>query len=135
MKKLWFTLLLAVLLCTGCFVAAGPHGAGIGIVLVIIFLFYLFVWVPSHAPEAKKAEPGKALALGLEAGAGTLDLKELSVVLPPSLGGKKVRSVTAAAGGVVVKPTFRQTGNAVRVAWLKPVRVEPGTPLTLEVVF
>src|SRR3990172_5862979 len=31
MKKLWFTLLLAVLLCTGCFVAAGPHGAGIGI--------------------------------------------------------------------------------------------------------
>ncbi len=31
MKKLWFTFLLAALLCTGCFVAAGPHGAGIGI--------------------------------------------------------------------------------------------------------
>ncbi len=31
MKKLWFTLLLAVLLCTGCLVTAGPRGASIGI--------------------------------------------------------------------------------------------------------
>ncbi len=31
MKKFWFSLLLAVLLCTGCVVAAGPHGASIGI--------------------------------------------------------------------------------------------------------
>lgn len=38
---------------------AGANGAGVGILLVIIFLFYLFVWVPSHAPEATKAEPGK----------------------------------------------------------------------------
>ncbi len=31
MKKLWFTLLLAALLCTGCVVAAGPRGVSIGI--------------------------------------------------------------------------------------------------------
>jgi len=31
MKKLWFTVLLSVLLCTACMLAAGPHGASIAI--------------------------------------------------------------------------------------------------------
>ena len=31
MKKLWFTLLFSVLLCTACMVTAGPRGAGIAI--------------------------------------------------------------------------------------------------------
>ena len=31
MKNSWFTLLLAALLCAGCVLTAGPHGAGIAI--------------------------------------------------------------------------------------------------------
>lgn len=32
MKKLWFTLLLSTLLCSGCAVVAGPRGTGYAIV-------------------------------------------------------------------------------------------------------
>jgi uncharacterized protein (DUF608 family) len=84
---------------------------------------------------SQKAEAGKALVLGLEAGAGTLDLKELSFVLPPSLAGKKVRLVNGTPSGAAMKPAFRQTGNVVRIQWIKPIRIEPGKPLALEVMF
>ncbi|MCJ7485567.1 MAG: glycoside hydrolase family 116 protein, partial [Candidatus Aminicenantes bacterium] len=84
---------------------------------------------------SQKAEPGKSVLVRLEAGAGRLDLKELSVALPPSVAGKQIRSIAAIVGGVSGKPAFRQTGNVVRVLWTKPVRVESGKPLSIEVMF
>jgi hypothetical protein len=83
----------------------------------------------------QKAEAGKPFAAGLETWAGTVALKAFTVVLPPSLTGKKVRSVAATAGGLSRKPAFFQTGNAVRVLWQEPVVVKPGEPLALEVRF
>jgi len=84
---------------------------------------------------SQKAESGKAAVLRLEAGFGWLDLKELSVVLPPAAAGKQVRSVKGTLAGAATKPAIRQSGNLVRIQWSKPIRVEPGKPLALEVVF
>ena len=83
---------------------------------------------------SQKAESGKAAVLRLEAWAGALDLKELSVVLPPSLAGKSVRSAKGTLAGATTKAAFRQSGNLVRIQWSKPIHVEPGKPLALEVV-
>jgi hypothetical protein len=30
--------------------------------------------------------------------------------------------------------TSRKTGEAIRIFWAKPVRIEPGKPLTVEIV-
>jgi uncharacterized protein (DUF608 family) len=84
---------------------------------------------------SQKAAEGQPLAIGLEARKGAVDLKGFTFVLPPSLMGKKVRSVDATLGGAAVKPAFRQTGDAVRLTWLKPVRAEAGKPLALTVRF
>ncbi len=84
---------------------------------------------------SQKAEPGKAAALRLESGFGGLDLKELAIVLPPAAVGKQVRSVKGTSAGAATKTAFRQSGNLVRIQWSRPVHVEPGKPLALEVVF
>ncbi len=84
---------------------------------------------------SQKVEAGQPFTTGIETRRGTVDIKEFTVVLPQSLAGRKVRSIAAVAGGVSGKPGFRQTGNVVRVQWAKPVRVEEGKPLALEVVF
>jgi hypothetical protein len=83
----------------------------------------------------QKAEAGKPFAAGLETWGGTVDLKEFTLALPPSLAGKKVRSVAATADGLSRKPAFFQSGNVVRIQWSKPIRVEPGKPLSLEIAF
>jgi len=41
MKKLWFTLLVAALLCAACVMTAGPHGAGIAIAPPLPFVVEL----------------------------------------------------------------------------------------------
>ena len=84
---------------------------------------------------SQKAGSGRGFVLGLEAGAGTLDLKELTVVLPPTLAGKSVRSAKGTLAGVATKAAFRQSGNLVRIRWRRPIHVEPGRPLVLEVAF
>jgi hypothetical protein len=84
---------------------------------------------------SQKADPGKAVVLRLEAGSGTLDLKELAVVLPPAAAGKQVRSVKGTLTGAATKSAFRQSGNVVRIQWSKPIRVEPGKPLSLKIAF
>jgi non-lysosomal glucosylceramidase len=76
---------------------------------------------------------GKALSIRLEAGAGALDLKELDVTLPPAAAGKNVRSVKSALGEDPAAASIRKTGDAIRVFWAKPVHIEPGRPLTLEI--
>lgn len=83
----------------------------------------------------QKAAPGKPVALTLETGAGKLDLKELSIVLPPAQAGKQVRSVKGTLAGAATKSAFRQSGNVVRIQWSRPIHVEPGKPLALEVAF
>ena len=82
---------------------------------------------------SQKAVADGPFALGLEAWKGAVELKGFTFVLPPSLGGKKVRSVEANIGGVAARPSFCQTGDSVRLTWMKPVRVEPGQPLALTV--
>mgnify|MGYP001129753760 FL=1 len=84
---------------------------------------------------AQKADPDRGLSLALETAAGAVDLKGFLVAVPAEAAGKAVRSVKAAAGGEAAATTFRRTGNTVRVQWAKPVRVEPGRPLTIEVAF
>jgi len=95
------------------------------------------VWTAGAAwgVYAQKAEMSGKLSLGLEAGAGAVELKAFDLVLPPSVAGKKVRTVAVIAAGAPVRAVFRQTGAAVRVQWTTPVRVEPGKPLSLEVGF
>ena len=84
---------------------------------------------------SQAAAEGQPFAIGLEAWKGTVDLKGFTFVLPPAIAGKKVRSVEATLGGVAAKPAFRQTEDAVRLAWMKPIRVEPSQPLALKIVF
>ena len=83
----------------------------------------------------QKSEPGKGMALKLEAGSGALDLRQLTFVLPPSAAGKSVRSIQATVAGAATVAAFRRTGDFIRVEWAKPARVEPGQPLSLEVLF
>jgi hypothetical protein len=84
---------------------------------------------------AQKSEASGPSALALEAWKGTVVLKGFTFVLPPSLAGKKVRSVEATVGGAAVKPSFRQTGDSARLTWMKSIRVEPGRPLVLTIRF
>jgi len=84
---------------------------------------------------SQKAGAGGTLALRLEAGAGSVELTELDFTLPPAFAGKAFRSIKAAAAGTAPAATVRKTGDAVRVILMKPVRVEPGQPLAVDVVF
>ena len=78
---------------------------------------------------------GKGLSLRLEAGTGAVELKDMVVTLPAEAEGKALRSVKGTLGGAAITSTTQRTGNAVRIQWLKPVRVEPGKPLELTVQF
>ena len=84
---------------------------------------------------AQKASAGKGLSLRLEAGAGAVELKDMVVTLPAEAEGKALRSIKGSLGGAAIVSTTRRTGNAVRIQWLKPVRVEPGRPLAVEIGF
>jgi non-lysosomal glucosylceramidase len=79
----------------------------------------------------QKAAAGGPFAAGIEARSGMVELKNVTVVLPPSLTGKRVRGAEATAGGEVVRPSVSQTEDTILLTWLKPVRVEPGKPLAL----
>jgi non-lysosomal glucosylceramidase len=83
----------------------------------------------------QKAEPGKGMALKLEAMAGMVELKNFDIVLPAEAAGKGVRSVKGDLAGAAVTATFHRTGNSVRLLWPKPLRVEPGKPLAITVQF
>jgi len=83
----------------------------------------------------QKAAAGGPFEAGIEAKSGAVELKDLTVVLPPSRAGQRVRGVDAVAGGGAVRPTVRQTENVVHLTWLKPVRIEPGKPLALSFRF
>ena len=78
---------------------------------------------------------GKTMSLTLEAGAGTLELRELDITVPPGAGGAAVRSVKPALGGAAAAAQVRREGSILRVIWMNPVRVEPGKALTLAVQF
>jgi Glycosyl-hydrolase family 116, catalytic region len=84
---------------------------------------------------AQKAAAGQPFVVSIEAKSGAVDLKDLSVVLPPSRAGQRVRGVEATIGGAAVRPGFRQMENTLLLSWLKPLRVEPGKPLALTVRF
>jgi hypothetical protein len=84
---------------------------------------------------SQEAAAGQPFAAGIEIRSGAVDLKEFTVVLPPSLAGNKVRGADATAGGVAAKPAVRQTENTVHLTWTKPVRVEPGKSLSLTIRF
>jgi hypothetical protein len=75
------------------------------------------------------------MTVALEAGGGALDLKELDLALPPAAAGKGVRSVKPLVAGVPAAASVRRHGGTIRVLWTKPIRVEPGKPLTLAVAF
>ncbi|MBP7706653.1 MAG: hypothetical protein KA243_05330 [Candidatus Aminicenantes bacterium] len=83
----------------------------------------------------QKAAAGRPFEAGLEARSGAVALKTVTVVLPPSLAGKRVRAADATVGGTAARPTVRQTGNTVLLSWLQPVRIEPGKPLALMLKF
>jgi uncharacterized protein (DUF608 family) len=76
-----------------------------------------------------------AFAAAVEAKAGSVDLKDLTVVLPPALAGKRVRGADATWGGTVARAAVRQSGNVVHLTWPRPIRVEPGKPLELSFLF
>jgi hypothetical protein len=38
-------------------------------------------------------------------------------------------------GGNPAAASIRKTGDAIRIFWAKPVHVEPGKPLTVEMAF
>jgi len=80
---------------------------------------------------SQKAAAGGPFTAGIEAKSGAVELKNVTVVLPPSLTGKRVSGAEATAGGETLRPSVRQTENTVLLTWLKPVRVEPGKPLAL----
>jgi non-lysosomal glucosylceramidase len=82
---------------------------------------------------SQKAGEGRGMVATFEAGAGAVDLKELDVTLPPASAGKSVRSIKAALAGVPAAASIRREGDSLRVFWAKPLRVEPGKPLTLEI--
>jgi hypothetical protein len=84
---------------------------------------------------AQKEETGKGLSLRLEAGAGAVEIKDIVVTLPAAAEGKSVRSVKGSLGGAAFSSVVRRTGNSVRIQLAKPVRVEPGQPLTLDIMF
>ncbi|MGZ5480268.1 MAG: GH116 family glycosyl hydrolase, partial [Candidatus Aminicenantales bacterium] len=84
---------------------------------------------------AQKAETGKGMTATLEAGSGTLDLKELDFALPPAAAGKSIRSVKAFLASSPAAASVRKEGDTVRIILTKPVRVEPGKPLTLAIAF
>jgi hypothetical protein len=95
------------------------------------------VWTagPGWGVYSQKAAAGGPFEAGIEAKSGAVELKDLTVVLPPSRAGQRVRGVDATAGGTPVRPAVRQTENTVQLSWLKPVRVEPGKPLALSLRF
>lgn len=78
---------------------------------------------------------GKGMSVTLETRAGSLELRELDVAVPPGIGQAAVRSVKPAVGGATAAAQVRREGSTVRVIWPNPVRVEPGRPLTLTVQF
>jgi hypothetical protein len=78
---------------------------------------------------------GSGLAVTLEAGSGALVLKEIDLALPPSAAGKTVRSVKTFHAGSPAAASVRKEGDTLRVILTKPVRVEPGKPLTLAIAY
>jgi hypothetical protein len=84
---------------------------------------------------AQKSDAAGGMAISLEAGAGTVDLKEFDVSLPPAAAGKTVRSVKALQAGSAAAASVRREGETLRIILLKPVRVEPGKPLAVTVAF
>jgi hypothetical protein len=78
---------------------------------------------------------GKALSATLETRAGTIELRELDLTIPPGAGAAAVRSVKPALGGASAAAQVRREGSTIRVIWPNPVRVEPGKALTLAVQF
>ena len=95
------------------------------------------VWTagPGWGVYTQKAGEGQPFTVSIDARSGTVELKDLSIVLPPSRAGQRVRSAEATAGGGPARPSIRQTENTLLLSWLKPVRVEPGKPLALTVRF
>ena len=83
----------------------------------------------------QKAAEGQPFAVGIETKSGAVELKNLTVVLPPSRADQKVRAADATLGGDAARPSVRQTENTILLSWLKPVRVEPGKPLALTIRF
>ncbi|HOW85757.1 MAG TPA: GH116 family glycosyl hydrolase [Candidatus Aminicenantes bacterium] len=93
------------------------------------------VWTAGSGWGTYSQRAGSAgrLALRLEAGAGVMELAELDFSLPPAVAGRALRSVKTAVAGAPAAATIKRTGDAVRVIWMRPVRVEPGRPLTLDI--
>jgi hypothetical protein len=84
---------------------------------------------------SQKEEARKGMTATLETSAGSLDLKELDVVLPPAAAGMGLRSVKASPAGAPAAASVRKEGNTVRVILAKPLRVEPRKALTLTISF
>ena len=84
---------------------------------------------------SQKAEAGSGLAVALEAGSGALVLKEIDLALPPAAAGKTIRSVKTFHTGLPAAASVRKEGDILRVILAKPIRVEPGKPLTLAIAY
>jgi hypothetical protein len=84
---------------------------------------------------AQKTEAGGGMAVTLEAGGGTVDLRELDITLPPSAAGKAVRSVRTWHTGTPAAASVRREGDMIRIILANPVHVAPGKPLALTVAF
>jgi non-lysosomal glucosylceramidase len=83
----------------------------------------------------QKTAGEEGMAVGLEVRAGTLDLKELDITLPPAAAGKAVRSVKTFHAGSPAPASVRKEGDTVRVILTKPVRLEPGKPIALTLAY
>jgi hypothetical protein len=84
---------------------------------------------------SQKVEAASGMAVTLEAGGGSLDLKELDLTLPPAAAGKALRSVKTFHTGTPAAASVRKEGDTIRVILTRPVRIEPGQPLVLTVAF
>jgi hypothetical protein len=84
---------------------------------------------------SQKAEAGSGMAVTLEAGGGSLVLKELDLTLPAAAAGKTIRSVKTFHSGSPAAASIRKEGDTIRVILTRPVRVEPGKPLALAIAF
>jgi hypothetical protein len=83
---------------------------------------------------SQKRTAGNALMVRLSAASGRLRLRELSFLLPPALRGKAVAGVVGSLGKTAFRARPVVADGRVLVTWDKPIVVQPGDDLTLDVI-
>jgi len=83
----------------------------------------------------QKTREEKLLKAGVSVLSGGVQLRELSLRLPPDFAAKKIVSLKASLDGKTLKLQFAKDGRTVTVRSRKALAVSPGQELTLEAEF